>query len=103
MAIRGDDPLRIQHRAGHTSFTTTQGYIRQAEAVRAGFGDVFPPLDALLAAPETAEQCKQLSKCRVAQSWRRGIHSRNLAERAGFVAEACRAAGRAARNAGLSA
>jgi integrase len=47
MAIRGDDPLHIQHRAGHSSFSTTQGYIRQAEAVRAGFGDVFPPLDVL--------------------------------------------------------
>jgi hypothetical protein len=30
MAIRGDDPLRINHRAGHKSFTTTGGYIREA-------------------------------------------------------------------------
>lgn len=44
MAIRGDDPLHIQHRAGHTTFATTQGYIREAVNVRAGFGDVFPPL-----------------------------------------------------------
>jgi integrase len=44
MAVRGDDPLKIMQRAGHTSFSTTQGYIREAEAVREGFGDVFPPL-----------------------------------------------------------
>src|SRR4051812_32019524 len=46
MAIRGDDPLKIMSRAGHVDFKTTQGYIREAEAVRAGFGDVFPPLPA---------------------------------------------------------
>jgi hypothetical protein len=85
MAIRGDDPLHIQHRAGHTCFfATTQGYIRQAEAVRAWFGDVFPPLDALLVAAKTAEQSNELSKTRVPQSWRRGISSRESAERAGF-------------------
>lgn len=44
MAIRGDDPLKIMSRAGHVDFATTQGYIREAEAVRAGFGDVFSPL-----------------------------------------------------------
>lgn len=44
MAVRGDDPLRIQQRAGHEGFATTQGYIREAEAVRGGFGEVFPPL-----------------------------------------------------------
>ena len=43
-AVRGDDPLKIMQRAGHTDFKTTQGYIRTAEAVREGFGDVFPPL-----------------------------------------------------------
>jgi len=44
LAVRGDDPLKIMQRAGHTDFKTTQGYIRTAEAVRQGFGDVFPPL-----------------------------------------------------------
>lgn len=48
MAVRGDDPLKIMQRAGHTDFKTTQGYIREAEAVRDGFGDVFPPLPASL-------------------------------------------------------
>ena len=46
MAIRGDDPLKIMSPAGHVDFATTQGYIREAEAMRAGFGDVFPPLPA---------------------------------------------------------
>ena len=44
MAIRGDDPLKIQQRAGHTDFKTTQGYIRVAELLRDGFGSVFPAL-----------------------------------------------------------
>jgi integrase len=44
MAVRGDDPLRIKQRAGHSSFSTTEIYIREAENLAAGFGDVFPPL-----------------------------------------------------------
>lgn len=51
MAIRGDDPIRIQRRAGHKSFTTTEEYIREAENVREGFGRVFPPLPAGLLWP----------------------------------------------------
>jgi integrase len=48
MAVRGDDPLKIKQRAGHTTFSTTEIYIREAEAVREGFGDVFPALPAEL-------------------------------------------------------
>jgi hypothetical protein len=49
MAIRGDDPLKIIQRAGHADFQTTQIYVREAEAVREGFGEIFPPLpDSLL-------------------------------------------------------
>ncbi len=48
MAVRGDDPLKIMQRAGHTTFDTTMIYIREAENVRAGFGDPFPPLPAAL-------------------------------------------------------
>ena len=44
MAARGDDPLRIKQRAGHSSFRTTEGYIREAENLGASFGKVFPPL-----------------------------------------------------------
>jgi integrase len=28
LAIRGDDPLKIKQGAGHSAFTTTEGYIR---------------------------------------------------------------------------
>src|SRR6187402_192166 len=38
MAIRGDDPLKIQQRAGHTTFDMTQKYIRTAEAVGEAIG-----------------------------------------------------------------
>jgi integrase len=44
MAVRGDDPLRIMQRAGHENFETTQAYLRLADALRVGFGDVFPAL-----------------------------------------------------------
>jgi integrase len=44
MAVRGDDPLKIKQRAGHASLSTTEGYIRLAEELRAEFGGVFPPL-----------------------------------------------------------
>jgi integrase len=47
MAIRGDDPLKIQQRAGHTEFATTQDYIRDAEPLRGGFGEPFPQLPPL--------------------------------------------------------
>jgi len=45
LAVRGDDPLKIRARAGHATFSTTEKYIRLAEVVREGFGDVFPALD----------------------------------------------------------
>jgi len=44
MAVRGDDPLKIKQRAGHSTFSTTEGYIREAEAIRDGFGEPFPSL-----------------------------------------------------------
>ena len=36
-------PLEITRRAGHASFSTTEGYIREAENLRDGFGEVFGP------------------------------------------------------------
>lgn len=43
-AVRGDDPLKIKQRAGHSTFSTTEQYIREAENLSASFGTVFPPL-----------------------------------------------------------
>ena len=42
-ACRGDDPLKIKQRAGHATFSTTEGYIREAENLGGNFGGVFPP------------------------------------------------------------
>jgi len=94
LAIRGDDPLKIKQRAGHAAFSTTEGYVRQAEAVRADFGEVFPPLPMLAVQADEAtdtEQSKWRSKWPPRQSWRRGILGKNVAERAGFepAAEFC--------------
>ena len=50
MAVRGDDALKIQRRAGHKDLETTQKYIRTAEDRRAAFGSVFPELPASLLA-----------------------------------------------------
>ena len=47
-AVRGDEPLRIKQRAGHASFSTTEGYIREADNMREGFGVPFPALPAEL-------------------------------------------------------
>lgn len=44
MAVRGDDPLKIKQRAGHVHLSTTERYIRVAEELCPGFGDVFPRL-----------------------------------------------------------
>ncbi len=44
MAIRGDDVWKITQRAGHVRIETTQGYVREAENLKAGFGEVFPRL-----------------------------------------------------------
>jgi len=51
MAIRGDDALKIQQRAGHTTFDMTQKYIRTAGAVGEVIGAVFPPLPLTLLSP----------------------------------------------------
>jgi hypothetical protein len=48
VAVRGDDPLKIKQRCGHRTFSTTELYVRDAEAVREGFGDPFPALPAAL-------------------------------------------------------
>ena len=57
MAVRGDEPLRIMQRAGHTTFDTTLIYIREAENFRIDFGAPFPPLPAsLLGSPKPARK-----------------------------------------------
>ncbi len=44
MAVRCDAPQVIQSRAGHTDYTTTLGYIREAETLADSFGEVLPLL-----------------------------------------------------------
>ena len=47
-ALRGDDPLVIQQRAGHADFAMTQRYLREAETLGRDAGTPFPPLPASL-------------------------------------------------------
>ena len=51
MALRGDDPMRIQWRGGHTDFRTTQGYLAAGQNLGRGVGQPFPPLPAELLVP----------------------------------------------------
>jgi hypothetical protein len=63
LAVRGDDPLKIKQRAGHSTFSTTEGYIREGEAVRDGFGEPFPPLPTgLLNPPEVSDEVSDLGQ-----------------------------------------
>ncbi len=60
LAVRGDEPLKIKQRCGHQTFGTTELYIREAEAVRDGFGEVFPPLpQALLGSVESSGESSE--------------------------------------------
>jgi integrase len=62
MAVRGDEAMKIMQRCGHENIDTTMGYVRTAEAVREGFGGVFPPLpDVLLGSPDSSEVSELLS------------------------------------------
>lgn len=54
-AVRGDEPLKIQRSAGHTDLNTTQRYIREAENLREGFGDVFPVLPRALLSSDAGD------------------------------------------------
>ena len=47
-AMRKDEPLLIMQRCGHADFATTQIYVREAENLSHGVGQVFPPLPARL-------------------------------------------------------
>ena len=40
MAVRGDGMLHILQRAGHTVPATAMGYVRLAESVKDGFGEL---------------------------------------------------------------
>ncbi len=46
--VRKDAPFDVMTAAGRDRFETTQKYIREADVLRSGFGDVFPALPASL-------------------------------------------------------
>ena len=46
--VRKDAPFDVMLAAGHDRFETTQRYVREADVLRAGYGDVFPELPASL-------------------------------------------------------
>lgn len=74
MAIRGDDPLKIQRRAGHRDLETTQRYIRLAEDIRNGFGAPFPPLPRVLTGGVSIAE--SITRTNRAEIWRGGRDSK---------------------------
>jgi integrase len=78
MAVRGDDPLKIQRRAGHKDLEVTQRYIRLAEDLRNGFGKPFPalPSAALPSFPSTGESiAESITRTQLRDMWRGGRDS----------------------------
>jgi integrase len=53
-ALAGTEPLRIHQRASHERFQTTQGYIRQAEAVGLASDAPFPTLPGCLVSSQAS-------------------------------------------------
>lgn len=60
MALRGDEPLVIQQRAGHEDFATTQRYLREAETLGRDSGVPFPPLPDDLISSRFSSQAVQV-------------------------------------------
>jgi len=55
--LDGTEHVRIMQRAGHRNFATTQGYIREAEAVGLDVGTPFPTLPAsLVLGPQSVDR-----------------------------------------------
>jgi len=63
MAVRGDNPIAIQRRAGHKHFSSTEVYIREAETLSPEtFGAPFPRLpQSLLGQPDDPESSSESS------------------------------------------
>ncbi len=84
MAIRGDEPMKIMHRAGHENLSTTMGYVREAESLEYLREDVFPTLPEALFLPEGPATWAILRRNQWVR-WRpqRDSNPRNSLERAG--------------------
>lgn len=50
------------NRAGHENIPTTQTYIRAAEAIREGFGEMFPPLPQVLFARPASPSLRSINR-----------------------------------------
>jgi hypothetical protein len=84
----------IIQRAGHESFATTQLYVREAEAIREGFGEVFPPLTPLLEPSPTGERSEIGPKRRDLERLKRGVSRRYVAGWTGLEPAASGVTGR---------
>ncbi len=83
LALRGENPLAIKQRAGHRRFETTEGYIREAENLRAAnAGQPFPELPASLRGAGSGSG--RVLASRALAPLARPISRPLLAERAGF-------------------
>jgi hypothetical protein len=77
-------------RAGHESFQTTQLDVREADAIRDGFGEVFPPLTPLLH-PQPGSQWSTIGpRRRHLDRLKRGVSRRYVAGWTGLEGGAAR-------------
>ena len=72
--VRGDNPAVVAHRAHHTNINTTMEYIREAENLRATFGNVFPELPPCVIEPRTVFDKNFYSGPRKNKSARESAH-----------------------------
>jgi hypothetical protein len=56
MAVRGDSPIVIQWRGGHTDFKTTRGYLERGRVEARRIGPPLPPLPPELLAPQPPQR-----------------------------------------------
>jgi hypothetical protein len=61
MAVRGDSPIVIQWRGGHTDFKTTQGYLDRGRVEARRVGEPLPPLppDLFTPAPSSPQRDRE--------------------------------------------
>ena len=78
----------------HESFATTQLYVREAEAIREGFGEVFPPLTSLIEPSPTGERAKVGPRKRDLERLKRGVSRRYVAGWTGLEPAASGVTGR---------
>ncbi|MBK7582091.1 MAG: tyrosine-type recombinase/integrase [Myxococcales bacterium] len=82
--LAGTEHVRVMQRAGHVQFSTTLGYIREAETLGLAVGTPFPPLPPSVVDAETGLNRPSQSSQKSARGSAARNHTRSLASPTGF-------------------